>query len=258
MMLPVVVATVVVFVGVAPLWATLRSASWRARASVVVVMIACTVSFLWAQFAIPHPRVDLDLAAGSLGQAVRDLPNQARDIIGIFGYNNTTMPNAAYVLGLVLLGGIGVLALAIGNLRERVALIGLGLAIVALNLGLAVFVEAQIGFGMQARYVMPLAVGLMLMAGDIVQAHSGRIRKETVRPLLAAAYAGTALLHLTAFVANQHRYAVGIGGGWQPLWDSRWTPVGGLGPWFTLAIVGCLLLAIAAVVVSRPASPSPL
>jgi len=255
--LPVVIATVVVHTGAAPLWTAVRRASWRARGCILLMAVACGVSFLWMSLAIPHPPIDLDLAARSLGAALRDLPVQARDIIGVFGWNDTTMPLAAYILGLLLLGVVGLVALALGTVRERVALVGLGLAAVALDLALAVLVEAQIGFGMQARYVMPLAVGLPLLAGDIVQMHVSRLRESAVRVLLAAVYYGAAVLHLTAFVANQHRYAVGATGSWLPPWDSRWSPDGGLALWLTLATVACGVLVSAANLVSRRTVLSP-
>jgi hypothetical protein len=244
MMVPVAVATVIMFTRAAPLWAKLRSATWPAHAAVATVIVACAVSFLWAQFAIPHPHIDFGLAASSLGPALRDLPNQTRDVIGIFGWNNTTMPNAAYLLGLILLAGLGAFALALGSARDRLVLVGLGLAIVALNLALAVFVEAQIGFGMQARYIMPLAVGLPVLAADVVQQHAGRFKSMTVRRLLRAAYGGVAVLQFTAFVTNQHRHAVGLHGAWLPPWDSKWSPEWGLGVWLALATTGCVALVI--------------
>ena len=174
-----------------------------------------------------------------------------RDFIGIFGWNDTLMPMPAYVLGTVLLAGVGVFALKVGTLRERVTLISLAFAAIGLDLVLAVFVEAQIGFGMQARYIMPLAVGLPLLAGDILQMHAERLRPKGARRFLAAAYGGAAVLHLTAFVANQHRYAIGSSGSWLPPWDSKWSPEGGLGIWFAVAGAGFIVMATA-VFVSRP------
>jgi len=110
---------------------------------------------------------------------------------------------------------------------------------------------------MQARYLMPLIVGLAIAAGDIVQVHVNQLRQKTVRLLLAAGYGGAAVLQLTAFVANEHRYAVGLHGSWLPPWDSRWSPDGGLMLWFIVASAASVALAAAAAVLIRPRVPCP-
>jgi hypothetical protein len=247
----IVIATIAGFAEFTHIRKAVRGAPWSAWAALALVSTACAISFLWAQLAIPHPHVNLALAADSLGEATRDLPNQVREIIGIFGWNETTMPLPGYLLGLSLICGLGGLALVLGSVRERLTLMGLGICIVVLDMMLAVFVEAQIGFGMQARYVMPLVVGLSLMAGDIVQRHADRLSFSTQHRAAAIALASWALLQVIAFFANEHRYAVGTSGAWLPPWDTRWSPEGGLAIWMALAILGSGTMAAAAVVLYR-------
>lgn len=250
-LLTVVIATVVSFAGLTRILKGIRNAPRSASAAIVLVSLASGVSFLWAHFAIPHPSVDYALAVASLGKATRDLPNQVREIIGIFGWNETTMPLPAYLLGLFMLCGLGSLALALGSARERLTLVGLGVCIVMLDLMLAVLVEAQIGFGMQVRYLLPLIVGLSLMSGDIVQRQAHRLSHPTAHRTAAVAFGGSALLHSMAFLANEHRYAVGTSGVWLPPWDTRWSPEGGLAIWLTVATLGCSALAAAAIALYR-------
>lgn len=255
MMMPVILMTVVLLAGFLVPLRELRRHSPVAAISLLCVTLAAAMSFLWAEFGTPHPHVDLHLALASLPAAAADLPNQVRDVIGIFGFSNTTMPMAAYLLGLVLLGGLGLLALTLGTWRERSALVGLGLAITAVDLALAVLVEAQIGFGMQARYVLPLVVGLPLLAGDIVQSHLADLSEGFARRWLVATCSGVALLQLTAFVSNQHRYAVGLKGPWLGMWPGSWSPDGGLAVWLCIAVAGSISLVSIGWLLQRERSP---
>lgn len=209
-----------------------------------VLAAAFASSAAWAVLVMPSPEVDPGLAARSLDEALRDLPNQARQLIGIFGWNDTTMPLAAYLLAFGVIGALGVVALRAATGRERLGLLGLVAVVLVADVGIAVLIEAQIGFGMQARYVLPLAVGFPLLAAEaLARPGAGRGTPAWAAPgLLGAA----AILHLVAFLANAHRYAVGRSGSWTPPWDSRWSPEGGLAPWLLLvlvATVGMLLVA---------------
>jgi hypothetical protein len=58
------------------------------------------------------------------------------------------------------------------------------------------------------------------------------------------------VLQFVAFVTNAHRYAVGMEGAWLPPWNSRWSPEGGLVLWTALAGMGCLMLAVAPLLVT--------
>ena len=240
---------IVCFAGIADALGALRRAPRAAAVAIALVAVSCAASIYWKQVAIAHPSIDYGLAVSSLGKAVEDLPNQVREVVGIFGWNETTMPLPAYLLGLVLLSGLGLLGLAFGSMLERLAIVGLGLAIVSLDIALSVLVEAQIGFGMQARYLMPLVVGLCLMSGDILQRKSHSFPRVTAYRLVAAAFAGSALLHFVGFLSNQHRYAVGTSVSWAMPWPSRWSPEGGLMLWATFAALGCAALAASAVIV---------
>jgi hypothetical protein len=223
-------------------------------AALGIVAAGVAASAAWSAFVLPHPPLDLGVARRALPDAVGDLPNQARQLIGIFGWNDTTMPAVGYALGFAALAAVGVAALRWGDRRARLVLAGAVAAVVTLDVGIAVLIEAQIGFGMQARYVLPLVVGLPILAGEVLE------RRRPVVPayvgsLAPAALAAAALLQVVAFVANAHRYAVGAGSAWAPTWDSRWAPVGGLTPWLALVLVGAGSWGVAALAVRRAGHP---
>jgi len=242
----VLIAVVVLTIAVLAGWGTFRSviASSRRPALVLggVLVGTAGLSALWSIFVTPHPPLDLGVAARSLGEIVRDLPNQVRQAIGIFGWNDTPMPQATYVVVLLVLAALLVVALRVAARRERLALGGLALAILTIHLGLGALVEAQIGFGMQARYVLPLVVGVPLIAADLIETHRAALSPRLIRFGTIVMFVTAAAVQSIAFTANVHRYAVGANSGWIVPWDSRWAPDGGFTRWFSLAAIGVVLM----------------
>jgi hypothetical protein len=219
----------------------------RARmAALIVLGIAVVLSLGWTLVATAHPATDVSTSIHALRTSVTHLPNQLRQIVGIFGWNETTMPQPAYALWIILTGALVVAALKVSNWRERAALIGLGVATVLADLAIATLVEAPIGFSMQARYVLPLAVGIPMLAAEQIARRPSELRATTARWLGLVAALGAVALQAVAFLVNAHRYAVGASGGWMPRWPSSWSPDGGLGLWLAVAVVGVVLLAGAA------------
>jgi hypothetical protein len=220
-----------------------------------VVVIAAGASAAWAVLVTAHPPIDLGLAARSLGETVSDLPVQLRQAIGVFGWNDTPMPQPVYLLTLAALGGLLVVALRVGEWRERLAVVWLAFATIAIHIGLGVLVEAQIGFDMQARYTLPLLVGVPLVSAWIVEGHEWEVDPRITRLLAPAIFAMTAVVQAVAFATNAHRYAVGGSASWTIPWDARWTPQGGYFLWFAVAAMAVALLAAPAVLALRPREP---
>jgi hypothetical protein len=254
-----ILATVILLVGADRL--RQRASFDRRKAALASVALATCVaaSALWSLIVTPHPSIDLRLAVGSLDDAIRDSPNQLRQIIGIFGWNDTAMPQVVYLIALSLLAAVTVGALIVGSRRERLAIGVLATSIVTIHLGIAVLVEAQIGFGMQARYVMPLIVGLILLSADVLEQHRTKLPASVASYGLAVAYVGSSLLQLVAFTTNAHRYAVGANGPWSLPWASRWAPPEGFVFWFGSAVSGALcvgLVGLLALHYARSKAPS--
>jgi hypothetical protein len=241
-LLVVVLGTVGAFVGKKSIRDAITAASNRAVVVGIVLAVATGISALWSFIVIPHPPIDVDLALGAVGDTLRDVPNQVRQVVGLFGWNDTPMPQMVYPVALVLLSMAVVGGLWLARRRERAVVVGLMAVVVALHMGLAIFVEAQIGFGMQARYLLPLVVGLPILAVDILEVRRLRLPLLLDRYGLVVVFVGSALIHLVALTANVHRYAVGGQQGWLPPWDALWVPDGGLGPWFTLAFLATIFV----------------
>jgi hypothetical protein len=224
-----------------------RDRSTIATASIVVLAVAIGLSLLWTAAFTAHPATSLSTSVHALPTAIKHLPNQLRQAVGIFGWNETTMPQPAYGLWILLTGALVIIALWIGTWRERLALLALGVGVVLADLAIATLVEAPIGFGMQARYILPLTVGIPMFAAELVNRHPEKLGARRVQLLGLCAAGGAIVLQLVAFLVNAHRYAVGASRGWAPTWPSSWAPSGGLLPWLLFAALGAGLLVGAAI-----------
>jgi hypothetical protein len=252
----VAIITLIVLSGASELRRLVSANRLKSAVTGGVVAVCVAISALWSLLVTPHPTIDGGLALRSIDDALRDAPNQLRQVIGVFGWNDTPMPQGFYVLGIALLVVVIGASLVVGTRRERLALAALTVSIVAIHLGLAVLVEAQIGFGMQARYVMPLVVGLILLAADTLEQNRQRLPAAVTRFGPAATIATLAIIQAAALITNAHRYAVGANGAWGVPWDSVWTPDGGFAVWLGIAGVGIVCLAAAAVLAATARTDS--
>jgi hypothetical protein len=227
-----------------------RAGGRTAWAAIGAVTLAGIVTLVWDYVVMPHPPFSMSVAKHALPTAVKQLPNQVRQAIGVFGWNDTSMPNIGYALWLLVVLVLAGLALRFGNRRERLMLISLVVAIALLDIAVAAGVEAQVGFGMQVRYLLPLTVGIPMVAAEIV---SARWQPAASRQAMLAAviFAVAGLMQLGGWLTNVHRYAVGRSGGWMLPWKGDWAPIGGWLPWTAFAVVGAGLIVAPAVVAAR-------
>jgi hypothetical protein len=203
-----------------------------------VIGAAVAVSALWSIFVTPQPPFDGELAKQALREWPASLPNQIQQAIGVFGWNDTPMPRGSYLLVLFLLGAACAAALLVATRKERRVLVGI-LAVAALShAGLTLLVP----FWMQARYVLPLAVGVPLVTAELLATHRLKLKDTWIRRGVAVVFIAMGLLQFVAFATNVHRYAIGSSGAWRLPWDAQWVPDGGFLMWFSLATVGAVLL----------------
>lgn len=157
----------------------------------------------------------------------------APDLVGGFGYLEFDLPAwVPLVWALVVCGLLGA-ALRAAPPRRRLTLAA---AVGAVGVGLPVLLYAAVirhtGFGLQARYVLPVIAVLPLVAGELAS------RRARGRGWFLAAGAVLAAAQLGAWWANARRSAVGIDG---PAWflgAAERAPPGGWVPWALLAVVG--------------------
>lgn len=232
-----------------------RMGGRRGWATVALVAIgagaAATVG--WDLAVMPGPSGEVDLVDGAL-RAGSDLPELMRQAIGVFGWLDTAMPTAAYTAWRLMLAGLVGLALLVGTRRDR-GVLGLSIAgVLVATIGLAVFAVYPNQFGTQARYTLPLAMVVPVLAGEIVSRRRHRLAAALPRNLPLLVGATAAGVHLLGFWSNARRQAVGVEGPVFFVGRSEWSPFIGWSLWLTLALVACGLLAAA---LRSPARPAP-
>jgi hypothetical protein len=197
--------------------------------------MAAALTIGWDLAAMPGPPGEPQLVDGTL-RAFSGLPELMRQAVGVFGWLDTAMPTLAYTAWRLMLLALVLLALLVGTRRDRFVLLLSSVGTLAATVGLAVFAVYPTNFGTQARYTLPLAVIVPLLAGEIVARRRHRVSSLGTR--LPGVVLGLALaVHVVAFWSNARRNAVGVQGPVMFLGQSRWVPPLGWAPWLFLVAV---------------------
>ncbi len=201
-----------------------------------VVVAACLAAAGWvvgtnslgSGGTLAHPDLTFPVAAKS---TVLMTGTYVTNMIGQFGWTDTNLPTTVLLTFAAGAGVVVVLALAVGRWRERAAL-----ALVAgLAFALPVLIHASqaqyLGLIWQGRYILPVAIGIPLLAGFVLAGRVGSLppaaRTALARPGAAVASvvaAVLALVQLAAFAINLQRYVNGTDGGWFTLAPDAWLP----------------------------------
>jgi hypothetical protein len=164
-----------------------------------------------------------------------------REMIGVFGWQDTPAPMLTFVLWTGILGALVALGIGLARRRQAVA-IGALFGLIILVPAVLEFIEArQFGFGWQGRYTLPLAVGLPILCGVALAEEPRRLLP---RRRLALVFGVTFFVaQFLAFFENLRRYTVGLGGSLHFWYDAEWSPP--LPSSFLLVSYAVLLVALA-------------
>jgi hypothetical protein len=178
------------------------AAGWGALAALALAVVAGAA---WTVLAMPHPPLDLGVARDHLGEAWRAMPEQLRESVGVFGWLDTRLSDTVYgAVGAVVAAAV-IVAVAVDRTWRALVLVAIAIGAVALDIAVAVLIEAQIGYGMQARYVLAFAVGIPIVAAWLLAR-----RRALPGAAVAATFAAAGALHVVAFVTNANRYDVAL------------------------------------------------
>jgi len=213
-----------------------------ALAAVGVVAAAVLAAAAWT-LAFQHPigtgATSLpDTLRASLGEPLRLL----REEVGSFGQLDAPLPDPAIGAWLALVADLAALAFAVSTWRERIVLAGTGAAVVAITIAESALLILPTGFALQGRYVLPAAVAVPVLAGELVHRHRDRVPVLVARAGWAVVLLGVATIQLLAWLVNAHRNAIGAAGRLNFLVYGDWRPPLGWWPWLALAALGAGLL----------------
>jgi hypothetical protein len=226
---PVLLACIVAVLAIAVPWARLRAllVDRRLWLPAAVTVGATVVALGWQ--AVNQPGAPGDVVPAEYGR--RDmvtvplgrLGEMYEQMIGMFGWLDTRPPS------LVLLGWTAAIALLValgatlGPRRIVVAAGVLAVGTVVVYVGIEGSVLRENGPIFQGRYLLPLAMGVVLLAGRGIDEGAGALR-ERLWPMLWILVGLVVSAHFVSIWFTARRFAVGIEG---PVWflgTERWQP----------------------------------
>ena len=133
-------------------------------------------------------------------------------MIGVFGWVDTTSPLFTYVAWTGLLGAVVLGAAVLARLRDALVLGALAIAVVVLPVVISASQVHTDGFTWSGRDTLPLAVGLPILAGVLAADRLAGSGRSATRGLLSAVVVLAGPAQVAAYFAGLRRNAVGTAG----------------------------------------------
>jgi hypothetical protein len=174
--------------------------------------------------------------AGSLGRT----DERARQMVGWFGWLEVPAPDWVVGAWAVVVAVVVLAGLLLGRWGQRLLVLLLVAAVVAVPVALEAPSVATVGFYWQGRYTLPLAAGALVVAAAVA-------RRSPPRWCLAVLLAVVAAAQVGALIVALGRWTDGVG---QPLdlldpaWSPPLPPVALVAAYAVLAVGWCALLAL--------------
>jgi hypothetical protein len=231
------------------------------RALLIPASLGAAFAVFWAAVGSRSSDIsDRPAAPPSTGAVLSDIAHNraefwVRQIVGQFNYGETTISIAVIGLWYLLVAALVVPALWFGVFRLRlaiaVALIGSFGLLVAMELYFAPRLGTHFAHG---RYVMPLGVGVVLLA-PLADRYAGWLAERRWLDRLVLLAAGlAALMQVYSLARVMTRFQRGIAAGLDPFGGAWTPPVGTLVP-LICALVGGVLLGV--IVTRSSVRPTP-
>ena len=229
----------------------------RVRGAGAIVVLAAVLGMTWnlwrgtlsAFSGFPAPELS---TWGVLRRSLGLVPERLVEMVGVLGWADVTLPRALTIGWLLLTSAVVVAGLRVAGRRPRAWLVLLGIGVLLLPLAADLRSASTIGFVWQGRYTLPVAAGLPLLAGLLLdrQAPGGRVVGPAV---VVAALAGG---HLVALAAVLRRFRVGSDGALVSALGAPGVHVAVPG-WVLLAAATAVLVAAGVAWPRQPVRPPP-
>jgi hypothetical protein len=206
---------------------TLARSGW-ARLWAVLVLVACGFQIAWDVVARPGDptlvnrrptRLAVIEPFAHTGSMVRWL----REMVGWFGWLDTPAPVLTWLPWTLAVAFLFFVALGWVSRRSALILLGLLAAVIVVSVIADNTLYDSRETYWQGRYVLPLAVGLPIVAA-MTLASTERGRQLVTSRLLVTFGVGIGVAQFLAFAQNLRRYTVGYDGAIQFWRSSRWAP----------------------------------
>jgi hypothetical protein len=230
-------------------WRLVRRARklWWALGSVTLsIVLAAAWSFGDHAFDLVPSRVQIKPSASNahvLGLSIHSIPTWFPQMVGIFGWLDTSAPAWTIDVWYAVWAFIVAAALIAGSWRSRALIVLTTAGALTLCAILQYSQARRVGVAWQGRNLLPLASGVIILAAWSI--------RTTRLPTLAAVYlrvipaAGLCVAYVGALFQTVRRYSVGFEG--SLMLNGRWQPPSGAWLVVSLAALGAAVLTLAAV-----------
>ena len=178
------------------------------------------------------------LLEDKMAQAIGDLGRLGRESVGVFGWLDTTPPRVVHVGWATMVCAMIAAAGVLGRRFDRLVLAIIGAGTVAMAM-MASFIAYDIQTIAQGRWILPVALTLPLVAGEITARRwpgdAWRLPPRVSIVVVAVTVGG---LHGASLWTNARRYTVGIHGPILFMGESNWASPGGWWSVLVPAVVG--------------------
>jgi hypothetical protein len=224
---------------------------WRRNALLAAsaIIVAAMGSMVWQALYGPP-------SSGGLRESLRNT-RHAADImaelfvgeIGMFGWLDSPMPSWAVLAWECLIVATLAVAVLVGSRRMRWGLVGTAIGVVVLSIAFAAWYRTVTGIhDPQGRHLLPIAVSIPLLAGEVIYRNADKLRKLDAGALLLPIALTAAVLQMVAWYWNAQRHSHGVNGSLNLFASPAWSPPLGWTIWVLIVAFGCLLLAASGVV----------
>jgi hypothetical protein len=226
---------------------------WWTTVSLIVTAVALNV--VWearygSHVAVDSGQLHAGIVAGFHGWW-RALP----ELVGKFGYINVKLSPVLPLSWLVLICLV-LAAGARGSRRDRIVLVALVVTLVVLPPVFYALFTRPTGFGLQGRQLLPAAVALPLVAGEVCYLARERLGATMIRLLSWLVLPAVGVVQAAAWYTNAKRFAVGASGSTWFLPSASWSPPLGWGIWLAVVLLAVLCFVTASgLVAAGQASP---
>ena len=173
------------------------------------------------------------------------LHNALYGAVGVFGALIVGLPSGTYWVWWLMVLALALGGLVVGHRRDRILLVAVIVCALLFPVLFYAWVFRHSGFGLQARYVMPVLALIPLLGGELLFRSRSRLPAAVRRYFPGLVIAIVAGFQLFAWWINARDWAGEPNAIWFPS-NPQWVPPLGWLVWTAAAIVGAaLLLALA-------------
>lgn len=260
LLLAIAGVSVAIVAGWSAVVALLRRRDIRIALGVLAVIGVGTLAWIFGYKALSLAPVGYPVAKSSsdfdiLRASVHRVLDELGDNVGIFGWKDTPIPLWSTALWAALVIGALLAGIAVRHRRSHLVLPLLVAVVVLVPAVLSALNARQNGLIGQARYFMPVAVGVPVIAcwavAPLLRSRRFPALCRALPALVWLIAAATALVQLVSFVEALRRYRGGVD---SPLLRraSEWAPPGGTLPVLALFGVGLVVYTLCWCGFARP------